>query len=279
MRRPNPHVDAMSQIERIVATKRGQPSKALSEITLQVLRYQRNVLMDWLMRVYAGIVPAGPFRGMQCVGMKLGHSLPPMLLGCYESELHDVLSLIARRVYDTVVDIGCGEGYYAVGLARLLPAARVYAFDIDPACRELCASMARTNACEGRVIIGGRCGFAELRRLSTKHTLVVCDCEGAELELLDPEHAPELSQCDILVECHEFLNEAIPQILTERFRSTHEVMRIPNTWVNPNAIPSLRGLRPIQKFLAVWEGRPGLTPWLFMTALDREAMGAHRGGP
>jgi protein-L-isoaspartate O-methyltransferase len=53
------------------------------------------------------------------------------LLGAYEHSLHDVLLKPVSRQPDPIINVGCAEGYYAVGLARLLPDATVYAFDID----------------------------------------------------------------------------------------------------------------------------------------------------
>jgi hypothetical protein len=255
----------LAQIQQVLSTIQGQPAKALQSITDHLLIYHRAVLRDWLMRTHGGVVQGGPFAGLQCLLQPARHFQPPMLLGSYESELHDVIADIARRPYEKVLNIGCGEGYYAVGLARLLPGAQVHAFDVDPVCQKVCVNVAQANGCADRVVVSGGCTLAELERLAANNTLVVCDCEGAELELLDPQQVPQLSRCDFLIECHEFLNPAITPVLTERFHKTHHVKYIPNTWVNPNAIAALQPLRPVQRFVAVWEGRPGLTPWLVLT--------------
>ncbi|MDP6095842.1 MAG: hypothetical protein QGG67_07640 [Gammaproteobacteria bacterium] len=63
----------------------------------------------------------------------------PKLLGCYEQELHHVANSIAETGYKNVVNIGCAEGYYAVGLTRLLPEEiKTYAYDINPEARRIC---------------------------------------------------------------------------------------------------------------------------------------------
>src|SRR5918997_1281919 len=73
------------------------------------------------------VVQAGPFRGMRysprltASDTLLSHTLLPKLVGCYEVELHDTLAAVFKRKYRQVINIGCAEGYYAVGLALNLP--------------------------------------------------------------------------------------------------------------------------------------------------------------
>ncbi len=60
---------------------------------------------------------SGPFAGMAYVARAVGSAVVPKLVGSYEQELHGVLADIAQTPYMVVVDVGCAEGYYAVGLA------------------------------------------------------------------------------------------------------------------------------------------------------------------
>ena len=53
--------------------------------------------------------------------------------------------------------------------------------------------------------------------------LVLCDIEGAEQELLNPELAPALKVMDIIVESHECLIPGITQVLVDRFKETHQI--------------------------------------------------------
>src|ERR1700683_867887 len=62
-------------------------------------------------------VQQGPFRGMILSDAVSGSHLPK-LLGSYEAELYPVVDVILQRPYRLVIDVGCGEGYYLVGLAR-----------------------------------------------------------------------------------------------------------------------------------------------------------------
>src|SRR5438445_9468790 len=86
-------------------------------------------------RVFAltrGRVIAGPFQGLTYVSTARGSSIGPKLLGTYEIELREVVEEIIRRGYKTIINIGAGEGYYGVGLAKRMPDARVICFDAEP---------------------------------------------------------------------------------------------------------------------------------------------------
>ncbi len=208
-------------------------------------------------------VLSGPFAGMDYVPQATGSALMPKLLGSYEAELHETLEKVAAANYAEVIDIGCAEGYYANGLARRLPSAQVYAFDIDPEARELCTAMARLNGVEERVIVSGKCGTEELNTLLTNRSLIVCDCEGFELELLRPDLAPTLAQADILVELHDQVQPGLTPLLLSRFEPTHQAILITAAPRDPDQYPPLRFTDPKERQLAVSEFRPAGQQWAF----------------
>ena len=113
-------------------------------------------------------VLAGPFVGMKYTSHQaFGSTLLPKLLGSYESELHGVLEEMLINNYASVVDIGCAEGYYAVGLGLRLPEAEVYAFDTAIEARQSCCALAKLNRLDNRVHIGGFCDATLLK--SSRH--------------------------------------------------------------------------------------------------------------
>ena len=107
-------------------------------------------------------VKTGPFQDMKYLLGSRGSLLGPKLLGTYESEITSWMhNLIASEV-DTIVDVGCAEGYYAVGLPYSMPTVQVYAFDADPRSQELTKWLAELNGVADRVEIGGICGQDQL---------------------------------------------------------------------------------------------------------------------
>lgn len=214
------------------------------------------------------IVQSGPFAGMTYVPIATGSVLPPKLLGCYEQELHPVLEdIIYRNDYDAVVDVGCAEGYYAIGLALRLPNALVYAYDISPMARRLCRTLAELNGVSHRVTVSGRCDPAVMASLSGKRLLVICDCEGYEVTLLRPDLVPQLRESDILVELHDVLYPGLSQEVLPRFEKTHYISLIGTQERNPGNYPAISDLPPEQKRLAVDEFRPAMQ-WAFMSVKD-----------
>jgi len=86
-----------------------------------------RVLAIWRSRMIAralrdqngGRVLGGPFAGMAYVEDATEGALAPRLIGTYEDELHPYLAEALAADPEVILDIGCAEGYYAAGLARL----------------------------------------------------------------------------------------------------------------------------------------------------------------
>lgn len=213
-------------------------------------------------------VASGPFAGMQYLPQARGSRLVPKLLGSYEMELHaGITAEIARRPA-VIVDVGCAEGYYAVGFARALPGATVYAYDIDAESRALCARLAALNQVKDRVVVRARCDTRELAALPLHQALVVCDCEGYEIDLLNPAAAPGLLQAHLLVELHDCFVPGITAELTRRFEASHRIRFIDLAPRSPEGWPVLQGLPPSWQTLAVYERDTDTTPpqqWAHMT--------------
>lgn len=96
----------------------------------------------------------GPFKGMKYPSLSaVGSAVFAKLLGSYERELHPTLEIVLERSCSEIIDIGCAEGYYAVGLAMKFENAKVYAFDSDAEARKRCSIMAKLNGVADRVIV------------------------------------------------------------------------------------------------------------------------------
>ena len=213
-------------------------------------------------------VLSGPFSGMLCSAAVSGNSIPKML-GVYELELHGVVHQIISHDYRLVIDIGCGEGYYLVGLALRLPAAKLIGFDIDTLAQSACAEQARLNNVTERVTIQGKCDTAELQKILEPGALVISDCEGHEADLFQPDLVPALSRCDILIELHEMFSRGVTELLIKRFEPTHDIELINSKERDPKLYPVLNTLSPKQQRLAVNEDRFSAMQWAWMRAKAR----------
>src|SRR5207253_2932668 len=67
------------------------------------------------------------------------------------------------------------------------------------------------------------CAPADLARMISPPALVVCDCEGAEIDILCPALVPSLGHCDMIVELHDCFRPGASAEISRRFSSTHHV--------------------------------------------------------
>jgi len=232
-----------------------------------VLDHERLYPVRWAHRrvrdQFGYEVLRGPFKGLrypQALALDI-EAYSGKLLGTYESELHDAIEALIDEDVTTVVNIGASDGYYAIGLARRLPRATVHAFDTNVAHHDTLRAIAAENAIEDRIVIRGECDATTLEELAAG-ALVVCDCEGCELLLLDPVLVPGLRSARLLIECHDIIDERVTPTLSERFAATHDLEMILTRprWVSDH--PELSFLPLVTQQLAIDEFREGPMHWL-----------------
>jgi predicted O-methyltransferase YrrM len=227
----------------------------------------RQDLKRQLMDLTGGIIQGGPFAGCRLLrgtSWSRDGDFVPKVLGCYEAELHNVLTAAASRRYDTFIDVGCAEGYYATGFSRLSEQTRVLAFDTSPSAQEIARASARDNGVADRVEVFGALdpeGLASILARSGR-TFILSDCEGFERTLLDPSKVPSLSRTDMLIECHDFIEPGATECLMARFSRTHAVTRIDQGARNPHRAEPMWARPELVRWLMVCESRAVPMHWL-----------------
>jgi hypothetical protein len=188
------------------------------------------------------------------------------LCGSYELELGPTIEEVIASKPSVVLDVGSAEGYYAVGLARRLPNATVVAYDIDPHQREALQRLAVLNGVEPRIHV--RAEFpAHGWESSDGLVFALFDCEGAELELVNPVSNPGLAEAILVVELHEFRHRDVAEALMNRFSHSHTTQLITSrarSVEDHTEIAALTGLADHERNLLVDERRPEAMRWLFM---------------
>lgn len=236
----------------------------LEQAFRHLAKWRSELISNTLLERSGSKVLSGPFKGMDYPVRASEGSRSARLIGAYEASLAPVIEDIVTKGYKLVVDVGSAEGYYAVGLARRLRSARVLARDADPKAQALCAALAAANGVADRVEIGGLMGHADFDICANQKTLVVCDIEGAEGELLDPVRAPGLRSADILVEAHDCMRPGLSHLIAERFKATHHI-RLIGRRIDDSGLPDwMESLSDLDRLVALWEWRSGPTPWLWM---------------
>jgi hypothetical protein len=244
------------------------PERPDQNTLLRVLRFlgqwRSQMLANTFVARQGTVIHGGIFRGMTYLDHVTEGALIPRLLGTYESELHPHFEAFVDAGLDAIIDVGCAEGYYAVGLARLAPGLTVHARDIDEKARVACAELARRNGVADRVQIGGEFTPEDFQAFAGQRVLVLVDAEGAEGAILDPARGPALAQMSIIVETHDVFRPGSEALIAQRFAPTHDIVRVeqqPKTFDLPDW---MRSLTHLDQLLAVWEFRLQPTPWLVM---------------
>ena len=236
----------------------------MNELLRRMGRWRSRLLANTYVAHEGARVFSGPFAGMEYLAEATEGALMPRLLGTYESELHPHLAAFAAEGLDCVIDVGCAEGYYAVGLARMMPQARIYAHDIDENARTACADLAARNGVADRVVIGGEFRPDGFEAFAGQRALVMVDAEGAEVDILQPELSPALAQMSLIVETHDVYRANALATIQARFEATHDVIRVDLQAKSLEGPAWLLEMPHLDQLLAVWEWRARQTPWLVM---------------
>ena len=153
-------------------------------------------------------------------------TVAPMLLGIYERPLQDrLLELTQTRNYDTIVDVGAADGFYAVGLALRCPAARVIACDTEPIAQRASRAMAELNGVSSRFEMRGHMDAQSLPAVvrDARRALILSDCERYEKQLFPAGSGEALARHDVVIETHDQLDYSISPHLKSVFAKSHRV--------------------------------------------------------
>lgn len=243
--------------------KRFLPKRRKLRLTRSLMKDRTRELAEIIKSESRMRVMGGPFEGLALPDAMSWGDLAPKLLGIYESELAGAVDALVAWAPSRVVNVGCAEGYYAVGLARRLPGTEVIAYDTDPSAQELSALCARLNAVP--LTVRGTCSPDELANLARSEPRlgIVLDCEGFERELLLT--TPEaFRHAAILVECHDTIHAGLTDRIAQAFAGSHDITRITQGARNPHAIPMLQTWNEADRWLVVSERRAAVMTWLWL---------------
>lgn len=223
------------------------------------------------------VVRHGPFQGLRYAQMiSFASSLYPKLLGSYESELHPWIEEVCEAGYSEIIDVGCAEGYYVIGLALRNPQAMVYAYDTYELARQICAEGATLNGVGDRVTVRSLFTAEELSSIPIRRRgLIVCDCDGGENEIFTEQTGRQFADWDLLIETHDCYDITISTRLAELFRETHELRSVLSIDDIQKAktydYPELAGLDLATRRAILAEYRPTLMEWHFYSSRSAPA--------
>jgi hypothetical protein len=236
---------------------------------VDIVRYRglggrRQELENKLASITDDTITAGPFKGVRLPVSESWGDRGSKLLGFYEQELQPLVEAVIEWKPDVVLNVGCAEGYYAIGMAKRIPDAKSFAYDLDPLAQIACKTARDINRVD--VVVLGFCTDAELRERTQKaeRPFMLIDCEGGERELL-LSNEYSYPNARIIVECHDFVDRSITSSLRGKFSKTHSIQTVKQEGRNPFCHPITAGWAENDLWLVVSERRPERMHWLYMS--------------
>ena len=236
---------------------------------LRFLKRPRTCIIHFLVRFCSrNQVIEGPFKGLY---LNTSDCYPPMLMGTYELELHDIFNNWFKQNIKNLICIGAAEGYYAVGMAKRDPTMKIIAYELDSHQRSQLAKVIHQNNASNVKVL--KCCTQESLIKTLKDicslTYIICDIEGGEFELLDPVRVPALKEAVILVEIHEELVNGCEEVIRRRFVKSHKIFEVVNSIRKlidfPSNFSALGNvLSDKTKLDLLNEGRASTMKWLVM---------------
>lgn len=236
----------------------------------------RQRVLGHLKALYGGQVQYGLFRGME-LGEESWWSrydVSTKILGVYEEHVLAKLGEFYSFSTAPFIDIGAADGYFAIGVAKSLPAEKVFAFEISERGRSVLKDNSQINGCLSAIEVGEEASYESVANILSEHgsAFVLIDIEGDEYELLNNEMLALLSSSTVIVELHprkvtdgSRLQEKLMQNAAKYFET--EIL-IRETY-NPNMFEELSEFSDEDRLLAFSEGRKANGLWLALSPKQR----------
>ena len=215
-----------------------------------------------------GIVARGPFKGMKYFTIRSdGSHNYSKVLGTYETELYPFIYDAISNNPNTIINIGAGDGYYSIGFSLLFPDAKIIAYENtnhEQIMHKDTSILNNITNCELR----GLCTQDQLLEMDIDNkTLIICDCEGYELQIFTDDLFNKFSNFNAIIETHDFINPYITETLAKLFKKNGYIVYIIESIkdrekINLYNLNELKELNPDDKFNLLKE-RPDGMKWLY----------------
>jgi hypothetical protein len=233
-------------------------------LTKDLREYSENQLKQGLFKTPEVI--RGVFKGLKYPDLiSFGSTLFPKLAGTYEYCLKKYFESEDFQKYQLIVDIGCAEGYYAIGSLLINKSAEVIAIDTDPKALLFCEEMAKLNNVQQRITFRSEFVWSLLDghlQKNKQDVLIICDCEGCEFDLFDATYLPVIRSCNFIIELHDFVKPGAKEKLISEFNATHEVHI--ETEIEDPHFRMVPWAKSLQREITLSEHRPLRMEWMIL---------------
>ena len=243
----------------------------VSAIERAVLKHRRKTLSKAIFARYKGTVEYGVFKGMHLNGApNVSHAAYGLkIFGLYESDV--VNQLVAWCPARTLVDIGAGDGYYPIGMLKAGFIEQAVCFEVTEMGRKEILRNAELNGVADRITVYGKADMTILDKLGTlglvpEETLVLCDIEGGEFEVITPGLIQHLHGAKFIIELHDKLmagdTAGLRSQLSAAFPESYVTRVVKDSARSWNGIPELEEMHDLDRAVVISEGRKIIGEWL-----------------
>ena len=185
----------------------------------------RKVVSDKIRAQLSNQVAYGPFKGLRLSAQSVWSSSDSgsMLLGLYEQEVLNTLSLIAKPDR-TFVNLGASDGYYGIGVLVAGLYGHSYCYESNETSRHLIEETAILNHASEKITVFGKAEKGFYNQIPSdridKITMLM-DIEGGELDVIDKDF---LKHCHLRILLSNFTRGSL--ISYQRFRTSLSKVRV-----------------------------------------------------
>ena len=247
-------------------------SESIVGFRTETVEARRLRLSNEMIKNLKGKVAHGLFKGMHLdpVPGWGNMDLCSMLLGTYEIEVMQALKSPELAHCNHLVNIGAADGYYSVGGLYSDRFQTADCFELTEVGRQTIKRNANRNGVTDKLRIFGEAknDFPHmLGEVNWYRTIILCDIEGAEFELLDEDCLDRLSRATILLEVHNWIEDFHLKYhnLLERAASRFNIKLLERSALPSHFLPELRGYPDDNRLLMLSEGRPNIMRFLLLT--------------
>jgi len=246
-------------------------SKIFNAISKAILKQRRKMLARSIFDRYNGVVQRGPYSGMK-LGDRSNISQGPLglkILGLYESLVVEKIHSI--KDFDDFINFGAADGYMALGPLFNASCKRAICFEMTKEGRDAVKRNAEINNILDALVIKGKVDqhiislLSELK-INPSGSVVLCDIEGAEFEVLTKEVFTFLRGATIIVELHDKLinnGHGLREKLLKNIPSDAHTQIISQKRASSfDGISDLEELNDSDRALVMSEGRKFFGEWL-----------------
>jgi hypothetical protein len=230
----------------------------------------RTRVAEHLKALSGNTVLYGPFKGMALPDRSSWgvQDVSSKILGTYEGQISDALTRLSRTD-GLLVDLGSADGYFAVGALRAGLFGRCIGFERSAKGQAALRDAAARNGAEDRLEIFGEATETALMDAVSDpdQTVILCDIEGGEFELLNDRVLAHFAKAHFLIELHDILAADGPSrkdALLDRAARHFDCTVLRATLPDIHSFRELDGFDDDHRLLAFSEGRDAAMEWLHL---------------